>query len=474
MSKEKQFVMIIKKRKNLWIYIAGVVVLVLLAFAYFKSKNRQEGDKVALEEAQIRTIEERVSASGRIFPIVEVKISSDVSGEVVELFVQEGDSVIQGQVLAKINPDAYISQVERGVALVNSSKAQAANSRSQIENIRAQREQILAQLDNAREIHKRNEKLFKDGVISNADFQASQSNLKSLEANLRASDAGIRSSQDAAKSADYSVASAEASLKELRTSLNRTTIIAPESGIISLLNIEKGERVVGTIQMTGTEIMRIANLNAMEVRVDVSENDIPRVKLNDEVSVEVDAYLGRKFLGRVSQIANSSKNSASLGGAAALATDQVTNFEVRIKIDPQSYADLITPQRKYPFRPGMSAAVEIKTTVKENILTVPIQSVTTREKEGIVKKQTKAGEEAGNDKKIDELREVVFVYEKGDTIQMKEVKTGIQDDSYIEILSGLKKGAKVVSAPYSLIFKKLKQGDKVIVVKEEELFTIEK
>jgi HlyD family secretion protein len=466
--------MINKKRNNLWIIVAGVAVLALVAFAYFKGKNRKEGEKVALEEAQIRTIEERVSASGRIFPIVEVKISSDVSGEVVELYVQEGDSVVQGQVLAKINPDAYVSQVERGIAFVNSSKAQAANSRSQIENIKAQKEQIIAQLDNAREIHKRNEKLFKDGVISNADFQASQSNLKSLEANLRASDAGIRSSQDAARGADYSVASAEASLKELRTSLNRTTIVAPESGIISLLNIEKGERVVGTIQMTGTEIMRIANLNAMEVRVDVSENDIPRVKLNDEVSVEVDAYLGRKFVGRVSQIANSSKNSASMGGAA-LATDQVTNFEVRIKIDPQSYADLVTSQRKYPFRPGMSAAVEIKTTIKENILTVPIQSVTTREKEGLAKKEAKSGTDGGaSNKKIDELREVVFVYEKGDTIQMKEVKTGIQDDSYIEILTGLKKGAKVVSAPYSLIFKKLKQGDKVIVVKEEELFTVEK
>jgi HlyD family secretion protein len=466
--------MINKKRKNLWIYIAGVAVLALVAVAYFKGKNRKEGDKVALEEAQMRTIEERVSASGRIFPIVEVKISSDVSGEVVELYVQEGDSVVQGQVLAKINPDAYVSQVERGIAFVNSSKAQAANSRSQIENIKAQKEQIIAQLDNAREIHKRNEKLFKDGVISNADFQASQSNLKSLEANLRASDAGIRASQDAARGADYSVASAEASLKELRTSLNRTTILAPESGIISLLNIEKGERVVGTIQMTGTEIMRIANLNAMEVRVDVSENDIPRVKLNDEVSVEVDAYLGRKFVGRVSQIANSSKNSASMGGAA-LATDQVTNFEVRIKIDPQSYADLVTSQRKYPFRPGMSAAVEIKTTIKENILTVPIQSVTTREKEGLAKKEAKSETDGGaSNKKIDELREVVFVYEKGDTIQMREVKTGIQDDSYIEILTGLKKGAKVVSAPYSLIFKKLKQGDKVIVVKEEELFTVEK
>jgi HlyD family secretion protein len=467
--------MINKKRKNLWLYVAGAAVVVLFIAVYFKSKNRVEGDKVALEEAQMRTIEERVSASGRIFPIVEVKISSDVSGEVVELYVQEGDSVIQGQVLAKINPDAYVSQVERGIALVNSSKAQAANSRAQIENIRAQKEQILAQLENAREIHKRNEKLFKDGVISNADFQASQSNLKSLEANLRASEAGIRSSQDAARGADFSVASAEASLKELRTSLNRTTIVAPESGIISLLNIEKGERVVGTIQMAGTEIMRIANLNAMEVRVDVSENDIPRVKLMDEVSVEVDAYLGRKFMGKVSQIANSSKNSASLGGAASLATDQVTNFEVRIRIEPQSYADLITPQRKYPFRPGMSAAVEIKTTVKNNILSVPIQSVTTREKEGVVKKQTSSEtEESSVDKKIDQLREVVFVYEKGDTLQMTEVKTGIQDDSYIEIVAGLKKGMKVVSAPYSLIFKKLKQGDKVIVVKEEELFNVEK
>jgi len=461
-------------KKNRWILAAVGVALVLLIAVIIKNKKRPQGEKVAVEEVMLRTIEERVSASGRVFPIVEVKISSDVSGEVVELYVQEGDSVVRGQVLARINPDAYISQVERGVALVNNAKAQASNSRSQVENIRAQREQVLAQLENAREVHSRNEKLFKDGVISNADFQASLSNQKALEANLRSSDAGIRAAQEAARGAEYSVASSQASLKELRTSLSRTTLFAPESGVISLLNIEKGERVVGTIQMTGTEMMRIANLNAMEVRVDVSENDIPRVKMHDEVAIEVHAYLGRTLRGRVSQIANSSKNSAAQG-AAALATDQVTNFEVRIAIDAQSYADLITPQRKYPFRPGMSAAVEIKTIVKNNVLAVPIQSVTTREKEGLVRNRSKeGGEDPSASKNIDDFREVVFVVGKGDSLQMTEVKSGVQDDSFIEIVSGLKKGTRIVSAPYSLIFRKLKQGDKVIVVKESELFNIEK
>ncbi|MFM8450782.1 MAG: HlyD family secretion protein, partial [Haliscomenobacter sp.] len=339
-----------KKNKNTLIYILVTVIVGLVIVAVIKNKNKPKGEAVTAEKIEKRNIRETVAASGKVFPETEVKISSDVSGEVVELFVQEGDSVKAGQILAKIDPDAYQSQVERGVASVNSSKAQLANSRAQIENLRAQREQIVAQLENTRETHKRNEKLYKDGVISVADFQSSQASLKALEANLRSSDASIKSAQEGANAAQFSVQSTEAALKELRTSLKRTTIYAPTNGIISKLNVEQGERVVGTIQMAGTEMMRLANLNNMEVRVDVSENDIPRVSLGDEVDVEVDAYIGRKFKGRVTQIANSSSNSA----VAALTSDQITNFEVHVSIDPSSYTDLVSERKKYPFRPGMS------------------------------------------------------------------------------------------------------------------------
>ncbi|MBK8652760.1 MAG: efflux RND transporter periplasmic adaptor subunit [Haliscomenobacter sp.] len=460
-----------KKRNNTLIIALVAFIAIMVVVAVVQNKRKPKGEKVSAEKVERRDIRETVSASGKVFPETEVKISSDVSGEVVELYVQEGDSVVAGQILAKIDPDAYQSQVERGVASVNSAKAQVANSKSQVENLRAQREQIVAQLDNSREIHKRNEKLYKDGVISIADFQASLSSLKSLEANLRSSDASIKSAQESARGAQFSVESAEAGLRELRTSLRRTTIYAPTNGIISKLNIEQGERVVGTIQMAGTEMMRLANLNNMEVRVDVSENDIPRVALNDEVDIEVDAYLGRKFKGRVTQIANSSSNSA----VAALTSDQITNFEVRIAIDPGSYTDLVKAGKRYPFRPGMSASVEVYTESRTNVLSVPIQAVTTREKEGksgtrFVRAEN-GDSEVEEEKIIDNLREVVFVAMKGDTARMAEVQTGIQDNNFIEIISGLKEGDQIISGPYSAVSRKLKSGEKIQVVKEGELYS---
>jgi HlyD family secretion protein len=463
-----------KKSKNTYLIFALLgVIAVLVIISVFKYERKPKGEKVTVEEVMRRDIRETVPASGKIFPETEVKISSDVSGEIVELFVKEGDSVVAGQILAKIDPDAYQSQVERGVASVNSAKAQLANSKAQVENLRANREQIVAQLENTREIHKRNEKLYKDGVISIADFQASQSNLKALEANLRSSDANIKSALESARGSEFSIASAEAGLKELRTSLRRTTIYAPSSGIISQLNVEKGERVVGTIQMAGTEMMRLANLNNMEVRVDVSENDIPRVSIGDEVRVEVDAYLGRKFKGIVTQIANSASNSAT----AALTSDQITNFEVRVRIEPASYADLVKSGIRYPFRPGMSASVEIFTEERKGVLSVPIQAVSTREKEGktAVKLVTEANsDETTEEKIIENLREVVFVAMKGDTVALTEVKTGIQDDNYIEILGGLEEKARVVSGPYSAVSKKLRSGSRIQVVKEEELYAGDK
>jgi HlyD family secretion protein len=448
--------------KLLFILLAAVIV-VLVGLIVWRNRAKPKGEKVTTELAEARVIKEKVAASGKVFPEIEVKISSDVSGEIVELFVMEGDSVVQGQLLANIDPDAYKSQVERGVAQVNSSKAQVANARSQVEQFKAQREQIAAQLMEARNRHQRNIQLKEQGVISAADFDVSLSNLQSLEANLRSVEASIKAAEESVRAAQYSVESAEASLRELRTSLRRTIIYAPVSGIISRLNVEKGERVVGTMQMAGTEMMRIANLNAMEVRVEVSESDIPRVSIGDEVEIEVDAYLDRKFKGQVTMIANSAIASAA-ATTVSLTSDQVTNFEVRINIDPQSYADLVSPTKPYPFRPGMSATVEINTATVPDALSVPIQAVTTREK-----KQLKNVSGIDDSLKDADLVEIVFLV-RADTVAAAPVKTGIQDDTYIQILSGLAQGDQVVSGPYTAVSRRLKQGMRIHVVKEEELY----
>ncbi|MCB9278847.1 MAG: efflux RND transporter periplasmic adaptor subunit [Lewinellaceae bacterium] len=463
-----------KKKGNWWIWVLIGAVALLIVAAVVSNRNKPNGERVFVEKAERRTIQETVSASGKVFPEVEVKISSDVSGEVVELFVEEGDSVVSGQLLARIDPDSYESQVERGVASLNASKASMSNAISNVDAVKAQSKQIEAQLINARDIHKRNEQLKKDGVISDADFESSLANVRALEANLAAAQANIRSAEESAKGAKFSVESSEAGLKELRTSLRRTTIYAPTSGIISQLNIEQGERVVGTIQMAGTEMMRLANLEVMEVRVDVSENDIPRVTLGDEAEIEVDAYVGRKFKGHVTQIAHSA---TSLGTSTSLTTDQVTNFEVRIRVDPASYTDLVTAKKRYPFRPGMSASVDIKTEVEENVVSVPIQAVTTREKNPgkkvrqVAMKDGQSGDsEEEEAKRIEDLMEVVFVAMPGDTVDMKEVKTGIQDDTYIVITSGLEEGAEVITGPYTAISRKLERGKKIEKSTEDKFY----
>ncbi len=445
-----------RKRRNRIIIIVLVVAVVALLVALAIRNRQPKGVEVDAEKVEARTIREMVSASGKVFPTIEVKISSDVSGEIVELYVEEGDSIVQGQLLARIDPEVVKSQVERGQANVNGAKAQLANARSQVESSIAQKEQIEAQLVNAREIHRRNEQLKKDGVISEADFEGSLSNLQALQANLRSAEASIKAAEESVKSSAYQVESSEATLKELKTSLRRTTIYAPSSGVISRLDVEEGERVVGTIQMAGTEMMRIANLNAMEVRVEVSENDIPRVSIGDEVAIEVDAYIDRSFRGTVTQIANSAVNVAT--ATASLTNDQVTNFEVRINIDPQSYKDLISPTQRYPFRPGMSATVEINTETLEEVASAPIQSVTTREKEDTKGKK---------DILDDDIMEVVFVI-KGDTVHMQSVKTGIQDDSYIQILDGLSVGDQIVTGPYNVVARSLESGDQVLIKEEEE------
>jgi HlyD family secretion protein len=461
------------KRKRTVLYILIGLVALLVVAAAIKARQKPKGEEVTAEKASLRTIKETVSASGKIFPETEVKISSDVSGEIVELYVKEGDSVTVGQVLAKIKPDEYQSLVEQGEASLNTAKAQrqisssnVKGSNAQIDQLRADATRLKSQLDVAKNTHKRNEQLYKDGVISTSEFENSRANLQTAESALIGGEAALRNAESSLNSAsenvrvaDYGINSATARLKELRTSLQKTIITAPVSGIVSKLNVEKGERVVGTLQMTGTEMMRIANLRSMEVQVDVSENDILKVSVGDEADIEVDAYLGRKFKGKVSEIANSASN-VGAAGSASLNTDQVTNFIVKIRVDAASYAELVKDGRRYPFRPGMSAAVDVYTHVAENTLTVPLISVTAREDEKAADK--KKDEKETEKKKTEVIKEIVFVV-AGDTVAIREVKTGIQDNDYIEIVSGLQEGDQIITGPYAAISRKLKSGSKITI-----------
>ena len=454
-----------KKSKNWIIFALLGLVAVLIAAAVFSKKGKKKGIAVEVGEVAKRTLIEKVAATGKIFPEVEIKITSDVSGEIVALNVAEGDSVKQGQLLARIDPDAYQSAVERGEAAVNTAKAQVANSKSsslsakaQISQTQAQKEQIMAQVDNLSSIHERNKSLFDQGVISQADFDLSKSNLDGVKANLRSAEASLttaqanyESSQQSIKAQEYTVKSQQASLKELKTNLKRTSLFAPTDGVISLLNVEQGERVVGTIQMTGTELMRIANMNVMEVQVEVNESDVLKVKLKDEVEIEVDAYQDRVFKGIVTQVANSASNTT--GATVVLTSDQVTNFIVTIRMEPSSYKDLLGG-RNFPFRPGMSASVEIFTRVEKDVLSVPIQAVTVREDK--------------DDEDSEEEQELVFIHDAADTVSIKYVTTGIQDDDYIEVKSGLSEGDKIVIGPYAAVSRRLEEGKDVYIKKDDK------
>lgn len=475
-----------KNRKLLYILIGTVAVLV--AAGIYKARQKPKGEEITVEQVTRRSINETVSASGKIFPETEVKISSDVSGEIIDLYVKEGDSVVAGQILAKIKPDEYQSLVEQGEASLSTARSQrqitssnVQGSSAQIEQLKADRRRLDSQLEVARNAHKRNETLYKDGIISTAEFETSKNTLAAAESALAAAEATLKSAESSLSSAkenvrvaEFGINSATARLKELKTSLQKTIITAPVSGIISKLSVEKGERVVGTLQMAGTEMMRIANLHSMEVQVEVSESDILKVSLNDRVDIEVDAYLGRKMLGKVTEIASSASNVGTVAGLN-LNSDQVTNFVVKIRIDPESYKDLVSDGRRYPFRPGMSASVDIYTHLAENALSVPIVSVTAQEDENQKKMKKQEEEEEGPQKEekketvgADAVKEIVFVV-VGDTVAVREVKTGIQDNNHIEILSGLNEGETVVTGPYSAIARKLKGGTAIVVTDKEKL-----
>lgn len=448
-----------------WI-IGSLVVLIVLLVVMKKAGmfGKDEGTKVTAEKATVRSITETVTASGKVYPEVEVKISSDISGEIVELTIAEGDTVRKGQMLARIYADIYASQRDQAAAMVSQSEAQVSNAKAQLGALKAS-------LDQAEASYKRQKTLLEQKVISQSEFeQASQAYFSAL-ANYQAAQDNINVNQAGVKSA-------VASLNRASKDVSRTTIVAPMDGVVSLMLVKKGERVVGTAQMTGTEMMRIADLNSIEVQVEVGENDIPKVKIGDSALVEVDAYNNRKFKGVVYKIANPSTAATT---SATSSSTTITNYQVHIRLLSESYKDLIVKGRSFPFRPNMTASADIQTNTHATALSVPLNAVTTRDRkndEAVSKEKGKEEKKAENtassdndnkDANKDDLQEVVFVLQADGTVKKVVVTTGIQDINNIEITSGLKAGDEVITGPYDVVSKQLKQGTKVKVVPKDQL-----
>ncbi len=452
-------------KKLIWI-IGSLLVLIIVLVSLKKAGvfGEDEGLKVTAEKATIRTIIETVNASGKIFPEIEVKVSPDISGEIVELNVAEGDSVTRGQVLARIYADIYSTQRDQVTAMVNQSKAQLSNSTKQLGALKAT-------LDQAQNNYDRQKKLLNEKVISRAEFEQADQQLKSAKANYEAAKEGL-------KGGEASIQSAQAQLSRANKDLSRTTLTAPMSGVVSLLNVKKGERVVGTAQMAGTEMMRIADMSKIEVRVEVGENDIVKVHLGDSALVEIDAYNNRKFKGIVTQIASSNTTAAS---SQASSGTEVSNYKVHIRLLPSSYADILKNRKtkSFPFRPGMNASADIQTKTHVNVLSVPINSVTTRDKKDEKAPDAKTIDEKNNENndnnksgktEDDDLLEVVYVLQPDNKVKKVVVKTAIQDINYIEITSGLKEKDEVITGPYNVVSKTLKEGTKVKVVPKDKLY----
>lgn len=433
------------KKSRTWLWILLALLAVLLIFAVIGKKKGWIGkthlDKVATDLVTKGKIVETVSGTGKIYPKTELKLSPDVSGEVIDLLVAEGDTVKKGQLLARIEPETYKSFIERAEAAVNASKSGESSTEAQLSQLQTQGEKLKRDLDRARQ-------LFADGVLSRADLDNAETAYRSALENMK----GIQKSIEGAQ---YNTASAQANLKEARENLRKTNLYAPMSGIVSLLNIKKGERVVGTTQFQGTEIMRIATFDEMEAQVEISETDVLKVSVGDSASVELDAFLDRPFKGIVTRISSSAKSQN------IISNDQTANFTVYIKLLPSSYADLLQIKGVFPFKPGMSASADVYTNTVDNILLVPIQAVTTREDSTIQNKKDRIS------------KEMVFLYKEG-RVYGQEVKTGVQDDTHIEVSNGLSEGQEVVSAPYRLISKTLKDSLEVEKVKREDLFEIKK
>ena len=459
--------------KKKWIWIISALVITIFALLGLKKAGvigKDESTKVSVEKVVYRPITEVVTASGKVYPEVEVKISPDVSGEIVELTVMEGDSVRKGQLLAKVYADILATQRDMAAAGVNQQEAQ-------VQNTSAALDAFKARMELAEKQYNRQKQLYADKVISKLEFEQAESAFLTSKADYAAASQTIRSGQ-------AGVQNAQANLSVANKNLGRTSVLSPMSGVVSLLNVKKGERVVGNSMMAGTEMMRIADLRVIEVRVDVGENDIPKVKIGDTAVVEVDAYNNRKFKGVVTQIASTNRG---VGGTTTTSTTDVTNYEVRIRLDPTTYQDLMDPSKpkSFPFRPGMSASADIQTKTHGKALGVPINAVTTREKndtgKAVKNSQAEAPKPAETNnnsgetvRSTDDIQEVVFVLEKDGTVKRINVRTDIQDMTYIEVLSGLKEGDEVITGPYTVVSKLLRDGMKVKVVPKEELFEVKK
>lgn len=426
--------------------IVGVIVLIILVLIIGKNQGwigKSYATKVTAEKVELRTITEMVTANGKIQPEIEVNITPYISGEVVDLGVEEGDEVFQGDFLAKIDPEIYISAFQRAEANLNTQKANEANARARLA-------QAKAQYTKASNEFKRSKTLFEQEVISEAEFDAGKSSFEVAQAEVEAA-------QQSLKAAQFNVKSSQASLNEANENLTRTSIFAPTDGTVSRLNVEVGERVTGASQFSaGTELMRIANLERMEVNVEVNENDIIRINMKDTALIEVDAYFKQKFKGVVTEIATSAKETA---GAS---TDQVTNFDVKIRILASSYQSLLDKNEniKSPFRPGMSASVDIQTKTVYGVPSIPIQAVVAK------------ADSTNKESVEDELQEYAFVV-MGGKVEQREIVSGIQDNEYIQIKEGLTKDEEVVTAPYRTITRKLKDDTEVEVVDKEKLFSDE-
>ncbi|MBX2920745.1 MAG: efflux RND transporter periplasmic adaptor subunit [Chitinophagaceae bacterium] len=458
-------------KKLLWIIISlALLVVLLVALKKAGVIGRDEGTKVSAEKASRKDITEIVTASGKVYPEVEVKISPDVSGEITELNVQEGDSVKKGQVLARIYADIYATQRDQAAA-------QVSGQQSLVSNAEAQLAALKSALDLAKITYDRQKQLLADKVISKSEFEQAENTLNTAQANYNAALQNIRSNK-------AQVQSAAANLAKANKDLSRTALLSPMEGVVSLLSVKKGERVVGNSMMAGTEMMRIADISIFEIRVEVGENDVQKINIGDTSIVEVDAYNNRKFKGVVTQIASSQKGAASQTASSLSTSTDVTNYEVKIRILRESYADLIDPSkpRKFPFRPGMSASADIQTRTNQNVIVVPINAVTTRDKNDTAtvasgarppKAEVKPADNTnGNDD--NNMLEVVFVLQKDNTVVLRPVATGIQDLNNIEITKGLNEGEEVITGPYTIVSKTLKTGTKVKVVSKEQLFEVNK
>jgi HlyD family secretion protein len=441
----------------LWVIIAlAVVIVALVGLKMGGVIGKEEGIKVATDKAILRNITETVNASGKVYPEVEVKVSPDISGEIVELPVNEGDSVRRGQILARIYADIYATQRDQVSAGVAQAKAQLSNSAASIVGLKATLDQAKANYD-------RQQRLVNDKVISRSEFETAEQAFLTAQANYNAAKEGLKSSE-------ATIRSNEAQLAKADKDMSRTVITAPMDGIVSLLAVKKGERVAGNSFNVGTEMMRIADMRSIEVRVDVGENDIPKVKIGDTAIVQVDAYSSRKFTGIVYKIANPTTSTTT-----SSSTD-VTNYKVHIRLLESSYKDLIVSGKSFPFRPNMSASADIQTKTKKDALAVPLNAVTTRDpksdgiKDDDKKKETTTTISADKAPATADLEEVVFVLQKNGKVKKVKVTTAIQDLTNIEITSGLKKDDEVVIAPYNVVSKSLKDGDKVKVVAKDKLY----